>query len=377
MTTRRDDGVQVELRLTEGPSYHLDFPGESPALRELAEIGSSPTARLVQLPLDGGRAALSFSSRNLIDLRLTPVAAEALAGPHFPDEIAPEAADYVRSRTEPLLERYRLHQPRRQEALTRLCADVPPGPLIVMTFNHGFASLFENWVASCDAHRVEVRDRALVFATDDQAHEFAAARGFRSFLDTESYGDLSRESVEEYGDLQYRELMFVKSAVVQDALRLGRDVLFQDIDMVWLKDPLPALRDGAERAGFDYQFMYDGPNFIYSPTHFNSGFFYVRNSARSRDAWSMIVDRYDRVLWYGSQQIVVNIVMQFFQTRGLRVLRLPEYAYLNGHLLNGAGDPNWSPAIAAKADVVHASWTRNLEAKLVKLRDNGLWYLAT
>ena len=71
----------AELHLRDGRLHRLELASDSPMLRELQlmaagneSAATQQPARLMQLPLDGGRAALTFSSRDLSGLRLIPEA---------------------------------------------------------------------------------------------------------------------------------------------------------------------------------------------------------------------------------------------------------------------------------------------------------------
>ena len=244
-----------------------------------------------------------------------------------------------------------------------------------MTFNGGHGALFENWYASCRVHRIDVRARALVIALDTEARELAQRLGFRCYFDPDSYGRVSSRSAEAFGDPHFCNLMFAKCAVVFDALQLERDILFQDVDLVWQRDPLPDLEDRAGAGGFDEQFMYDGPNRRYAPLYLNSGFFYVRNSQHATLLWTAVLRHFDKVLQSGSHQLVVNAAASLLRDRGRKICRLPEARYLNGHEVHAASSQRRSRFLVDEADVIHVSWTLNLKSKLEKLKDNHLWFV--
>jgi len=281
----------------------------------------------------------------------------------------------ARSRAEKRLSEHRLHEQLRSKALQRLCRDLAPGPVLVMTFNGGHRVLFENWHASCRAYGIEVRDRTLVVPLDSEAHDLACRLDFRCYYDPASYGRISSRSASSFGDQHFRGLMFAKCAVVVDALHLGRDILFQDVDLVWRRNPLLDLERRAAVEGFDEQFMYDGPNAYYAPLHLNSGFFYVRNTANAMMLWSGVLRHFDKVLQSGSHQVLVNAAVSALQDRGHRIFVLAEDRYLNGHEVHAVSAQRRPRFPISGADVIHVSWTGNLQAKLEKLRDNGLWFL--
>jgi hypothetical protein len=242
--------------------------------------------------------------------------------------------------------------------------------VLVMTLNRGFSDLLRNWIKSCDVNGIEVRSWTLIVALDSETAALIEAEGFAVYCDEQSYGQHQEQAVGAYGDNAFARLMFPKTGVVQDLLNLGYDVLFQDVDIIWNKDPLDILLR-ADRKSLDAQFMYDGPNIYYAPLHVNSGFFFLRNTQRSREFWTMVYENFDKMLFLRSQQRVINIILlgRFF--RGLKLDVLPENDIANGHLFHIENIDGLPP----DPYVVHVSWTSNIAHKMEKYRMAGLWYL--
>ena len=242
--------------------------------------------------------------------------------------------------------------------------------VLVMTLNRGFSELLLNWIKSCDMNGIEVRSWTLIVALDATTAECFEAQGFAVYCDEQSYGEQQETAAGEYGDQAFVRMMFPKNAVVQDLLNLGYDVLFQDVDIVWKKDPSPLLLR-ADRKSLDAQFMYDGPNIYYAPLHVNSGFFYLRNTPKSREFWTTVYQNFDKILFLRSQQRVVNIILvgRFF--RGLQLDVLAEKDFANGHLFSIEN----TDGLPEDPYVIHISWTSNLAHKIKKYHLAGLWYL--
>jgi hypothetical protein len=257
---------------------------------------------------------------------------------------------------------------RRQRALAALVGQgTRDNVLLVMMANRGYNDLFNNWVSSCDDNGLNVRSWSLLFAADEEAAANADNQGFRTYFDGLSYGDQPRDAAKVFGDGDFRKLMFQKTAVVEDVLELGYDVLFQDVDMVWRKDPLDYLL-ATESTPFDTRFMYDGDNPIHGPLFANTGFFLLRNRPITRDLWTRVFDSYAEMVRRGSQQSVVNTILGKHE---VRVDILPEEQFANGHLFS-IDKPSRLPC---DPYVIHCSWTSNLEHKIRKYRMAGLWYL--
>jgi hypothetical protein len=82
-----------------------------------------------------------------------------------------------------------------------------------------------------------------------------------------------------YMDKSFGRMMWFKTTSVFLALSAGFDILFQDVDLVWMKDPIPYLRS----LDNDISFMDDGARTPrYSPFYVNSGFYYMKNNERTR-----------------------------------------------------------------------------------------------
>ena len=79
-------------------------------------------------------------------------------------------------------------------------------------------------------------------------------------------------------------MMFAKVVCVHMVALLGYDILFQDVDIVWYKNPLDYFHNQTSQiSNFDVYFQDDGAHSLrYAPFSANSGFYYVRNNDRTR-----------------------------------------------------------------------------------------------
>ena len=266
-----------------------------------------------------------------------------------------------------LIRGHHAERDRRQSELAALSSELGNGPVLVMTANAGYNVLFANWVRSCDQAGIAVRDWSLFFAADEAAARNAESLGFRVFIDRRSYGEMPTGAVGEFGDADFRLLMFQKTAVVHDVLELGFDVLFQDVDLVWRQDPRQFLLAN-EPDQWDLRFMYDGDNPIHGPLHANTGFFWLRNTAAIRAFWTDVLDAYPDIYECGSQQHIVNRILGRSE---LAINILPEEQFANGHLFS----VDKASRLPSDPHVIHCSWTSNIDHKIQKYQREGLWYL--
>ena len=240
--------------------------------------------------------------------------------------------------------------------------------LIAMTFNSKFSLLFLNWAASALKYGIDVHDRCIVFPMDDESAGMAQREGFSICYNRDSEILRSTGEANNYGDSEFARHMFYQNAVIRDLLECGVDLLFQDVDVVWRKDPLPLLLQHPDHV----QFMFDGENRRHRPLHANTGFMYFRNEPVTRDFWEIIYNRAEQMFAYGSQQEPLNKVLGLIDRRGFKVRILEEADFANGHLMNIVTERNRLPV---DPYVIHCSWTGQLDEKYRKYTQQGIWYL--
>ncbi len=239
---------------------------------------------------------------------------------------------------------------------------------IAMNCDERFVALFENWAASCDHAGINTRDCTLVFTTDLQAKQRVEALGYVAYLDEDSELLASLGDSETYGDIAWCQYMFHQNWVIKQLLMFDTDVLFQDVDLVWTRDPVELLHGQADD-GAAIQAIYDGPNGRFQPLYANSGFMYFRPTQQVRSFWDQVYAEHRWVAYYRSQQEPLNVLLAAYAHRGLDVRILEEDIFANGHLYCGnrtAPDDPW---------ITHMSWTANLEEKLERYRAFNLWFL--
>ncbi len=280
------------------------------------------------------------------------------------------------SRAESCHDRYQSQSNHREQALQSLYAQMgSPRDLIGMVYCKKFFPLFKNWLASCDAHDIDVRQRLIAFTLDKEADEKTRELGVRSyFLDPDHYMEAGGSDV--YGDKAFANTMFYKNAIVLELLSLGANVLFQDVDLVWRKDPFSYLNNECESE--DLCIMYDGPNRIYRPLYGNTGFIYARCTNASRAVFETALGNTASIFQCRSHQLPFNGILAHFYMHNLLSLKvLPESLFLNGHLFNRVqGLSHLAADWEDEGYVVHYSWTGTIEEKMEKIQIFGLNYLS-
>ena len=121
-----------------------------------------------------------------------------------------------------------------------------------------------------------------------------------------------------YGDKKFTAMMMAKVIVVQMVSALGYDMLFQDVDIVWYKDPLEYFRNTND--DFDIYFQDDGGHSVrYAPYSANSGFYFVRYNDRTQYFLSSLLMAGDLILKTDShQQALIALLSEHVSLFGLR-----------------------------------------------------------
>jgi hypothetical protein len=262
--------------------------------------------------------------------------------------------------------------PRRADAWHQAVAALDhPRTLVVSVCNAPFLPFLERWLSSCDERSIEVRSRTVIVAldldTDRRCRQLGLTSVAANVEDCDRLG-----SVVGWNDARFSRLVPWKSVATWDALHVAQVVLFQDVDLIWLRDPIADL--AGRETDADVLVMHDGPNPHFAPLHVNSGFVHVRAGDATRSLWATVVGNAASIVHLGSEQLVLNRVLERFHAYNqVRVQVLPESEYLNGHLFDLVD--GLSPAAhrwRSDGVVIHYSWTRDPAEKLAKIERFGL-----
>jgi len=252
--------------------------------------------------------------------------------------------------------------------------------IIVMTCNMGQSELLMNFVCNARAKKLDISN-ILVFPTDTDTKELAEGLGLATFYDKRNFENMPEREAQNYGDRSFVAMMFAKVVCVQLTSYLGYDLLFQDVDIVWYRNPLDYFHDESNPFyNFDMYFQDDGVRSErYSPTSANSGFYYVRNNPKTRYFFTALLYSSDIIIRsHSHQQALVQLMAEHSSLFGLRVKVLDRdmdefpggwhYHQKSGYMKKlMKGDIN--------AEIFHMSWTKNKDNKVKFLQQMGQWYV--
>ena len=124
--------------------------------------------------------------------------------------------------------------------------------LIVMVANEGVMDLALNFICSAEGAGIDLSTVVMFVGTeiDVVLVENMGAKAIYS----PALGSMPKQAADVYLDDTFSRMMWFKTTSVFLAVEAGFDVLFQDVDLVWMKDPIPYLR----AVDADISFMDDG-----------------------------------------------------------------------------------------------------------------------
>jgi hypothetical protein len=258
--------------------------------------------------------------------------------------------------------------------------------LVAMVVNEGELDLFLNFACSCRLHNISMNN-VLAFAGSSGIVPFIEATGAMALFHP-GYASVSRRASTDYLDRVFVDMMWFKAFSIFLVLRHKINVLFQDVDLVWFREPMKYFHDylrdhqaemtmsGTPTLAF---FSDDGQRSKrYTPYFAKSGFYYLIASPRSEYfAWSIMVAM-DAIQVLGSHQNVftTRLMEAISITAGhSKILSLGDfptgimYHHHRGYMKR-LMEKKVSPYN------FHMCWTQGKPDKLIYLRKASMWYLS-
>jgi hypothetical protein len=266
---------------------------------------------------------------------------------------------------------------------------LPGSPVVVMVLNAGEMDIFANFMCSCRKYNIDTTN-FLVFTASEDVLPIVERMNVIGVYHRDSFADAAKFASHEYLDPIFIDMMWYKSFSLWLLLHLGYDVLFQDVDLVWFRDPFSEFKriENVYKSSFeqgsvnpqgpDGFFSDDGQRSLrYAPFYANSGFFYLKSNPRMiHFAWS-IMTAFDILHISGSHQNVFTLrLLEGLDFSGLRPVMLSMTDFPSGvkfshdrPFMRGIRDGHEMPFI------FHMCWTKNREHKLVNFHEAGMWYV--
>lgn len=250
--------------------------------------------------------------------------------------------------------------------------------IVIMTCNFGQSELLMNFVCSARARGFDLHN-LLVFPTDEETRDLAEGMGLLTFYEEKLMASIPKEESMNYGGPIFAAFMFAKVLCVQLVNELGYDLLFQDADIIWYKDPLEFFHNKS-LPYFDMYFQDDGNRQDrFAPYSANTGFYYVRSNDITRTLFRHFLYTADLITaWYSHQAVLIAMMAEHNSALGLTVkVYSKEMEEFPGGLHFHRKKEVMKRIIGgdSKAFIFHMSWTENKIDKLKFFKQMGEWYV--
>jgi len=276
--------------------------------------------------------------------------------------------------------------------------------IVAMVCNWGQAGLLFNFACNARSRGLDL-SKVLLFATDTKTSELAELMGLHVFpVEDNMFGEIPERAAGMFGDGVFTSLMMAKLLSVHLLNQLKYHVLFQDVDVVWYRNPLEFFDDAVRRyPEVDVFFQDDGSRSEqFGPYFPNTGLYYVRYNRRTEylfDTFARIGG--DLILSSNShQQALARLITEHASSTGLGVkvfgrdtalgMALPggfhfhrRADYMKSILRSSNGKTVVSNMTISENDEVeypspyifHMSWTKNKDNKRRYYQQMGEWFL--
>jgi len=250
--------------------------------------------------------------------------------------------------------------------------------IVLMTVNPGEMDMLVNFACSCAHHQIDTSN-AVVFATSASIVESITALGFIAVHAVE-FEQVSAHASAQYLDPIFVDMMWYKSFSVWILLKMRFNVLFQDVDLVWFKDPFSyfASHTRVGKTETDAFFSDDGQRGLrYAPFYANSGFYFLKANARTEYlAWLTLL-AFDSVKATGSHQnVFVSKLAECLDIAGLAPALLTLDDFPTG--VKYHRDKPYMKAIQEgwkRPYNFHMCWTLNKKNKIEYFQNVKMWYI--
>jgi len=230
---------------------------------------------------------------------------------------------------------------------------------ILMTVNNGYLDFFLNWLLHLN--KLGVRCPLIVLAHDEET--FNILRNNHTVyerLRVVRSDNAPIQKAQSFGSREFNSLVSERPQFILNHLTEGRNVLYVDVDTVWVSSPFPYLT-----GEFDLWMQQDGNRFC-------TGFMAIKNNNKTLrliEHWRDGAIRANATLH--DQQVFNKIIPIYIKFKKLYIQRLDNKKFPDGYLYfdqyNETGQKD--------AVVVHNNFIIGHDQKLTRFRKHGLWLL--
>ena len=246
--------------------------------------------------------------------------------------------------------------------------------VIVMVANEGVLDILLNFLCSAEQIRIDMKSIVVFVGDDHFANVLEETTGVKT-INNAALGEMPTHAANTYLDHTFARMMWFKTTSQYIAVSAGFNVLFQDVDLVWLINPFKYL----EGLDHDIIFMDDGARTPrYTPFFTNSGFYFIKYNQRTLyfQEKMMKCGPSEIGLTHSHQSVLIRHLAESVHLFGLKVFVLDEDVFLSGQayhekkkLIDRIIQRKYRPY------VFHMCWTDNRVNKVVYFKEVNLWYV--
>ncbi len=186
----------------------------------------------------------------------------------------------------------------------------------------------------------------------------------------------AEETYSNYGTDYFSRFTSIKLLALRWLMARGiRQVVYTDVDIVWIRNPLGYLKRVAKRHDFAAQ---NESTELLTPT-LCAGFMSLKNTPRIKQLVSALVDLHEQAIAAGRNlhdQQIINEYIQQNPKLHRAVWLLPAAQFPNGLFASMFTTPDCLqtfPLSILRPMIFHANWCVGLSAKQAMLEKSGLW----
>lgn len=254
----------------------------------------------------------------------------------------------------------------------------------VMIANEGVLDLLLNFICSTQSSAmprpIDI-STLLVFVGEEEYAKAIESLGAKAFY-SEALGAIPKQAASNYGDRIFGKMMWLKATSVYLVSAAGFDVIFQDADLVWLRDPVPHFKEQFLTKSFsnsDFLFMDDGartPRF--TPFFVNTGFYYQRYTSRTIYLMEKMLKSVDTLFRTNSHQaVLIRHITEAHHLYNLDVGVLDQDLFPSGIMFHH--NKTYIESMLkheVHPFVFHMCWTASREDKVKYFKEMGFWFLS-
>lgn len=173
-----------------------------------------------------------------------------------------------------------------------------------------------------------------------------------------------------YGDAMFKKITHMKTLVILEALLLNYTVVIVDVDIVFFRNPLPAIQCHI----CDIAMQRDG--FLGRRQQYNSGFYFVRPTpgAIALHAAALKLALSDSSL--SNQRAICKVIEPMRKQRTIILAQLSPMRFPNG-VTYFESQRRTFPKPCHKCIILHNNWMVGNVAKIHRFRSHGMWFVDT